>query len=64
MLGLVWVWRALVGCGGPETGVRAFKCVGGGLGWALKALVGIEGIGCFGMGWPRYEEPWMGEGVL
>ena len=27
MLGLVWVWRALVGRRGPEMGVRVFKCV-------------------------------------
>ena len=35
-----------------------------GLGWVLKALVGIEGIGSVGMGWPGYEGPWMDEGVL
>ena len=35
-----------------------------GLGWVLKALVAIEGIGCVGMGWAGYEGPWVGEGVL
>ena len=27
MEGLIWVSRALVGCGVPEMGVRGFKCV-------------------------------------
>ena len=26
MEGLVWVCRALVGCGGPEMSVRSFRC--------------------------------------
>ena len=32
-----------------------------GLGWVLKALMGIEEIGCVGMGWDGCEGPWMGE---
>ena len=35
-----------------------------GLGWVLKALMGIEGIGCVGMGWDRCEGVWVGEKVL
>ena len=27
MEGLIWVWRVLFGCGGPEMGVRGFRCV-------------------------------------
>ena len=35
-----------------------------GLEWVLKALLGIEGIGCVRMGWDEYKGLWMREGVL
>ena len=35
-----------------------------GLGWVLKALVAIEGIGCVVMGWAGYDGSWVGDGVL
>ena len=38
-------------------------CVDG-LQWVLKALLGVEGIGCVIMGWAEYKRPWVREGVL
>ena len=35
-----------------------------GLIWVLKALVGMEGIRCVGMGWDGCEGAWVGERVL
>ena len=35
-----------------------------GLRWVLKALMGMEGIGCVGMGWDGCGEVWVGEKVL
>ena len=34
------------------------------VGWVLKVLMGMEGIGYVGMGWAGCEGPWVGEGVL
>ena len=35
-----------------------------GRGWVLKALMGMEGIRCVGMGWDGCVGPLEGEGVL
>ena len=64
--GLGWVRRAWDGCKGSRNSVGGKElqmCVEG-LGWALKFLVCMEGIGCVGRGWHGYEGPWVGEGVL
>ena len=47
----------MIVCGVPEKGVK-------GLGLVLKASMGIEGIGCVGMGWDGCKGPWVGEKVL
>ena len=60
MEGLIWMWRALVGCGGPEMGVRCFRygyeghqTRGNGLGWVWRTMGGWRGteIDLKGLGW-------------
>ena len=61
MEGLIWVWWALIGCGGPEIGIRGFRGVWSvwygycRLWWIWRALDVLE------MGWDGCEGAWVGE---
>ena len=60
-----WEWRAWYRSEGfwDVEGMRYVKRALG-RGWVLKALMGMEGIRCVGMGWNGCEGPLEGEGVL